>query len=556
MHASLLVLMWWGFFAILFIGSGAFFLRWAGPSTPSASDSFWVGVAVVLPFASLWHLVWPLSGWFWVLPGIVSVVGWWRTWRPPTWSWTAASVGVIAVWVAGHALAPVSAPDAGVYHVQAVRWYASEAVVPGLGNLNPYVAFNHAFFVLPAAMGLGAFEDRGWHLTNGLLIVAALPAPMTALGRLLRGTSQQATIDFFLVMLAARLLDAPMMTHLSGPTADVASLAMGAALLARAAEPPRSAAWASGLLLAALLSMKPASLGTAVAAAVVEWRWVERWNLRATLAAMGVAALALVPWLVHGVVLSGYLSFPIAFTRLPVAWAVPVTIAQSLADWAWAFARWPGHSLEEIQAGGWVMRWLSTEVLNNRDFLIPAGLCLGGGVLLAGMGVWGRRPSKSTLALLAGLVLGLVIWWTTLPDLRFAGVLWWGLAGALLGSLAEVTTSRRYALGMLTLAVVFGGFLGPEVKFRWPSEIPALRPSLCTPTRLATGEAVCEMLRSKPCFEMSCAHGPARCVETRQQGSFSRGFRALEESSCAVPNPGVAPAPPEKYAPELAAPRL
>ena len=411
--------------------------------------------------------------------------------------------------------------------MQVVRWYADAAVVPGLGNLNPYASFNHAFFILPAALGLGPFADRGWHLVNGLLVVAAMPLPVAALLRLGRaGEPATRAALVFTALLAARLIDAPLMMALSGPTADVAVLAAGTFLLARAAAAPTGPPWVSGLLLAGVLSLKLTSLGVVLAAALIEWSWPERWRLRETGKAMLLAALSLLPWVAHGIVLSGYLLYPVPWLRLPVDWAVPAEIARSLQEWAWAFARWPGHPAQEVAASAWASRWLDTEVLHNRDFLLPAGVSLAGAVGLAAFARW-RRPSKNTLMRVGALGCGLAVWWLTLPDLRFAGPLWWGLAGALLGGVWEILPSRRYVVALLLIALVFGGFLGPEEKFNWKRTVPDVSPSRCTPTPLSTGELVCVAEANWACFELECARSVPAMVGSRRAGNLSAGFRAI-----------------------------
>ncbi len=524
MPATVLVLLFWAGLGFVLTGCGALVLS-RSVLPVSAIEAFWVGLAALLCLGNLWHLLRPLDVWFWAAPVAAAGAGWWRVRLRRGEPLVSLTVAVFAVWVAGHALAPLSSPDAAVYHVQVVRWYADAAVVPGLGNLNPYAAFNHAYFILPAAFGLGPFADRGWHLVNGLLVVAAMPLPATAALRLLRGRTELTAVLVFTTLLAARLFDAPLMMSMSGPTADVAALAGGVFLLSRAANRPTGPAWVSGLLLAAVLSLKPTSLGVVLAAALAEWRWPERWHLRETGSAVALAAASLLPWLGHGIVLSGYLIYPVASLRLPLDWAVPSAIAESLQGWAWAFARWPAHSVAEVEAG-WARHWLERELLHNRDFLLPAATSVIGAAGLAAISWW-RRPSANTLALGGAVGVGLLVWWVTLPDLRFAGASLWALAGVSLGAIAELLDQRRYLVGLLVTALVLGAFLGPEEKVRWASEVPSVPESDCRPARLSTGEWVCEARSGDRCFKKECARVSAETIGTRRPPELSSGFRAV-----------------------------
>ncbi len=523
-HPVLSVLLAWVVLGGVLTGVGAAFVGSTSGGPTSRLEQFWVGVSLLLFFGNTWHLVFPLAASFWYVPVAVSVFGWVRT-RHAGVSLGADELLLVAfaVWLAGHCLAPVSSPDAGLYHVQTVRWYAAAPVVPGLGNLNPYACFNHAYFVLPAAFGIGPFADRGWHLANGLLVVAAMPPAVNALLTLLRGQANPAKTGGFIftAVLAASLIDTPLFTHLSGPTADVATLAAGTYALARAFVGPQTSWRVSGVLYAGLFSLKLTSAPALLAAGLIELSHAKRRQPRQFLGALGLAAASLLPWLAHGVVLSGYVLYPAAL-RLPVDWAVPSQTAQGLQEWAWAFARWPGHSADEVRSVGWVARWLEVQWLDNRGFLIPLLMGLASLTVVSVRRRWGQTPPPLRAAV-AACGVGLVAWWVLLPDLRFAGPLWWALAGASLGCVVSLMASPpRLLINASVLGLVFGGLLFSASLTGWPAAFPDLPASKCTPTQLASGEPACQRLRNSPCFERMCAESPADTIATRTP---SRGFR-------------------------------
>src|SRR6185436_515877 len=71
-----------------------------------------------------------------------------------------------------------------------------------------------------------------------------------------------------------------------------------------------------------------------------------------------VAALVLlVPWALHGIVLSGYPLYPTSIGAFPVAWKVPAELAHATESWVLASAK---HSVR----GGlsWLPEWAETQI--------------------------------------------------------------------------------------------------------------------------------------------------------------------------------------------------
>jgi len=138
---------------------------------------------------------------------------------------------------------------------------------------------------------------------------------------------------------------------------------------------------------------------------------------------IGVFALLLLPWIVHGVALSGCLAYPIASTCIPaLPWSEDRTSAIELSRIIYSWARLPHIPPEQVLADwGWLKPWLADN-LPARETVMLAILLIAGGLLLwrfrkwiAGSGTYIKWCSL----LIGGLVLGSVYWFLTAPAIRF-----------------------------------------------------------------------------------------------------------------------------------------
>jgi hypothetical protein len=54
-----------------------------------------------------------------------------------------------------------------------------------------------------------------------------------------------------------------------------------------------------------------------------------------------ILPILFVPWILNGIITSGYLLYPFSFTRLPFEWSVPVAVAvkdaNDIVSWAWSY---------------------------------------------------------------------------------------------------------------------------------------------------------------------------------------------------------------------------
>lgn len=147
---------------------------------------FWAGWCGVVLALQVWHLWMPVdaraAG---VVLGLAAVAAIWR--RRAMLSATRATSGrggvsrgvllagfAIAILWSNLATGEIRITDTGLYHMQAARWNAAYAIVPGLGNLHGRLAYNNASLLYAALVDVGPWSHGGHHVANGLLTLGVV----------------------------------------------------------------------------------------------------------------------------------------------------------------------------------------------------------------------------------------------------------------------------------------------------------------------------------------------------------------------------------------------
>ena len=217
--------------------------------------------------------------------------------------------------------------DTGLYHAQAIRWIEEYGVVPGLGNLHSRFAYNSAAFPLCAIYGMRWAAVGSWtesmHAVQGFLALL-VGIQCCGLGRLVRrkrvlvsdfvrlGAVYYLTVlfremvspasDYFAMLFLFYILIA-WLDLLERREASVVPYALLSLLLVFTVTVKLSAA------VMLLLVLKPAVL-------LLKGK---RWKEIALYIGLGI--LISLPWLIRGVLISGWLFYP--FTFLDMRTVIP-----------------------------------------------------------------------------------------------------------------------------------------------------------------------------------------------------------------------------------------
>ncbi|RZK62499.1 MAG: hypothetical protein EOO59_02390 [Hymenobacter sp.] len=459
--------------------------------------------------------------------------------------WRVAGIGagalaaVLAALVLVHAAQPPVFPDAALYHAQFVQWLHHYPVVPGLGNLQSRLAFNSHAHLLTAffspATGRGpAFQQ----LVNSLGCLLLVLHHVRRAATHARPGGQPWLSWFYLGTLLFLLM--AVRPWISSPLPDSTVAVWGLLLLGALLETPRLAlgglAWLT-LLTATALTFKPSAGMLLLWPAAALLRLPRRTWRRGLAVVVGVAAVAVLPWLGRNTVLSGYVAYPLVGWSVGLDWTVPEP--QRLADLAeiQLFARRPLSDWPEA-AGQPLAQWLplwwaQQEPADKR--LLAFGLV--GVALVLGWLIWlalrqpaalRRQLGRAEVQLYALLLAGCGGWFVAAPALRFAYA--YLIGAAVLGPLLLLRASlarwgQLSGRVLLALGLLYGanglrheldrpGALTTYIT--WPADYPPM------PVRIAGWMGPYPLRVALPPTER-CGNCPLPCAEAWRPGLRLRG---------------------------------
>jgi hypothetical protein len=543
----------WAAVGTVLYGLGCLVTRWLGPASDEPTGPlvrFWLGWSAALGLLQLWHFALPIDGRVYLALAPLGALGLFsrraailesarRGLTTPRGALAAAAVALVAACAAALALHRPCNPDSCLYHIATIRWFEQHPIVPGLGNANLRLAFNHAYYLYASLFDVGPLRGNGERLANGLLLLGILaPACLVLLG-LLDLRRPHPNSSYLTVALAGVMIDLLLGCNLPSPTADVAVATTGAVLILLAIGPTIDGAEltpfrlrAIGVIAIAAVIAKPSAVIVAApfalfAAAEAFRREGAHATWRRTASILAIAALVVVvPWLVRGAVLSGYPLFPAEIGDLGLPWRLPAGVGHRELLYERAFARMRADANFTADYP-WVRHWLSLEWLENREFLIPVVTLLAAGTLAAVLALRHRRRlpmARSATAVGAALVL----WWVLAPDPRFAmAPIWCAASLAVLCALELVpwktASAPRATRLVLALAVVAGAFSEPwRISLSFAKDFEPPGPERFVEGRLGTGEPV--RVSGGCCLEPTCVWGDPANVYLRTPGDFSSGF--------------------------------
>ncbi len=574
-------LLTWLVCAAVCIGAGLLLLRALFPTSHgfSLGDSFWIGIAVITAILQLYHFFHRIDlGAVFLFIGL-GLVGWiWNLASLPHSSGSSrfrltndnVQLSTLLLFIAAAIIAFRCAAlgehyDTGLYGAQAVRWFVTYPLVPGLGNLIGQLGFNSSVFLWFAALDQGPWRGLAHHLFDGFLIAALFARIIPAALRILRSESTS-PIDWFWTLLFVPGTIWATTSKIVGTNTDLPTSVVclvAAAMLFRAfgGEPPEPGTGMSdsriiGLVMTMALfplavtfkisSVVFASLGWTVAAMKL---WMLSRNTpvgkRQLVCGVILSAAIVLPWIGRGIVLTGYPFFPSTALAVPVDWGVSALEAQSQADFARSFARVPGLTYEYAYGWSWLQPWFRELVREREGFWIPLFFALAGGaagILRIARG--NRRSLPQWLWLLAPSLGGLLFWFLEAPAMRFGEPLMW-TAGATLGTFAALQFMDRpgrirMALGGLLLLTAWAAhprlfwssYFRPSVGVRTFLRLPSAK---LRAHKTASGLTVYVPVETNQCWDapLPCSYYFHDGLRLREPGKVERGF-ASESSGAPV----------------------
>jgi len=487
------ILATWLLVLLAFCGIGLSIQRLFGLKNQKAEQvlaSFWIGWAFVLMILQLWHLVAPVDLRAAVCVILLGAAG--LLWNGSRLSLlfrnrgAARSVFIMtfclfALWLANRAMRCIQPYDAGLYHLNVIRWIASYSIIPGLGNLHGRLAFNNSYFLFLALLDVGPWRSMSYHLANGLLLlVLCLQIGLSVLKMVVNRHNIQA-YDLFQILLIPPVIH-KCFSQVSSTSPDLPVFILGIVISVQLCKLLFSSdsyheitfetfyiIILSAIGITIKLSFSPIGCVSSLIALgkyiVYRLRWkiqVKSLHFNKLIWMLVAPALILLPWMLRGVMLSGYIAYPGTFGSFNVEWKVPYEKVNSMNKIIKSWARLPVVHPDKVLANwNWVLPW-TTRVIERREtqFNILFPLILG---IIGVIFTFCRQKSRDTDFFLYTLFLlpaasALIFWFYMAPALSFAGAAFWCLgAGALLTSFKSrhLDNNPKVIVFVFILMVIF-----------------------------------------------------------------------------------------------------
>ena len=558
---ALLIVLVWAICASVMAGLGSLVLEKLCDEW-NVSDAFWIGICTAVGVLQLYHFFRPIDNLIVVLLCSLGVLGvlsnrntFFRLIRRVSGAglWQVLAYVTPVLVIAARCAGPVVYYDTGLYGAMAVRWFVTYPLVPGLTNLFSQLGLNSNVFLFEAALEQGPLRALAFHLLVGLFLCALVIRVVHSYVRVLGGHREN-IVDWFVLPLAVPatvwVLNAEIVgTNTDLPTSVISLVAL-IALFDLVQENPKdeekTERFESRFIVATSLfvlivtfkttALALATLGWSLALLHVALLNVSRERKRALiLASIGLSCVLAIPWVIRGVVLSGYPFFPSSAFAFPVDWRVPREIADLIAHFGRSWARLPHASFGETDGIHWMVPWFGMAIRNRVDFQIPALFSLAGLVLALKHGTF---KNLSRFWLLVPSLGGLVFWFLLAPAFRFGEAAIWATA-ACLGSVAlqlllpAMSQIQKWValLGIAAIGIwcsyprtLYRVYFRPLLEAHGFSHIPEVR---TVPYQLSSGLTVNVPIRTNQCWNADLLCSPYFLDELRLRRDASPrwGFR-------------------------------
>lgn len=454
--------------------------------------------------------------------------------------------------IANRNLGPLDSYDAGLYHLNAIKWAKSYPIIPGIGSLHGRLAFNSSYFLYLGVLDSLPLAVRSYHLAGGLLLlvltgqlVSGLPSPSSLRTNSISFQNAYSVILLFPVLVLlyrypTTSTDLPILI-----VGVISSLYLGKLIFS---QPSRSRAFGFIFIIAILsavgITIKLSyvilgGLNIVIAIGYYFWRFrcvlylnTIRNYIGEIIIPLTAAIVIVAPWIIRGYILSGYPFFPMSIGSLPFDWKVPEAIAYENARAIRSWARWPGMSHDVVLGSWrWLGPWFSAVSADLFRFDIPVALVLSG---VAGIVIVRRRIDKphrlKIVLFLIPAIASLLYWFIFAPDLRFLGAPIYIIGAGLIASTICVVQGRimKIVVYFFISICLIWALLGVISRFADPIKDYIQPPptSLVVKSTLSS-QAIYTPLRGDQCWDspLPCTPYFNPNLRLRRQGDLSSGFK-------------------------------
>lgn len=326
------------------------------------------------------------------------------------------------IWISAALVGPGNY-DSGLYHFGSIKWFNEHSITYGLVNLHTRLAYNQSYFALIALLNFSPLYDRAYAGTGVFLFILTAATCV----QLVRKTTLHTTFLLFVLLVLA----GGFILKASSPTPDLAvglfQVVIFFVLLAIFFAPAKHHLLPPLFILSvSALTIKLSMVAFCAAAVCIAYRPVWQLlknNLPLTVRLLILCALILLIHALRGYALSGVPFYPSTFGAL---WSLPYApdaaqvIAEANSIYSWA--RLPGVPPATVLSNwDWFAPWLG-QLPARFSVLMGLGATLLSLNLLMLTLNGATKQLKAAHVLYAPLLLSLLFWFFTAPDVRFLGL--------------------------------------------------------------------------------------------------------------------------------------
>jgi hypothetical protein len=450
----------------------------------SPTEIFWVGFASLIAILQIWHLFARIDV---VLTIIVLCVGgigcisFFRSPMHPLDRYSFHLAGLFAaiavpitilffIWLTNRAIGNIQPYDAGLYHLQTIRWIQTYPIVPGLGNLHARLAFNSSFLLFLSLLDVGPWIERSFHIGMGLLLlIASLPVGENIIRALVhhQKPSPSAMIRIIMITPLALLYYSASSTSTDMPI-FILGIIWGVSLFRMVMENSTPEEQYRDAFLVTILCalsvvikssfLVPGMLVILLALGILafpEWKCSKQIPFRQILTVLIPVCVLILVWMTRGIILSGYPLFPLDWFSFPVPWKISQELVAREARSIMAWARAPGHATDGVLANfRWVFGWARRMSEDIWNLIVPVTAFALFAIFFYFLSTRNRLLRLRWFLLSLPMFIGLAFWFFSAPDPRFAGVSFW-----LLASFSIAFCYRQKPTTFFASTIITGAFL-------------------------------------------------------------------------------------------------
>jgi len=322
--------------------------------------------------------------------------------------------------------------DAGFYHLPTIKWIIESALPIGLVNLHGRFGFNSSWLSL-AALTRFEFEGHYFFGMSALLLCVCAMKIAQAISAL-RSNDGWRVSNIFVALTPMAVTAWPARVNMSSPGADlpvfVLTLLVTYLMLCAFEQPPQMIYYSCVAMVFALFAFTIKYSAVPLVLVPLSMVFAFRQQLsfywkRLIFFAFIVSMILVLPWLTRGVLISGCVVYPVWATCLPLQWTAPGGLAETEITIIRSWARVPDFPTDLTLMGwGWLLPW-SKKFLASPDIVILMPLFASG--LAASFFNRDRSQLFKTLWVVAPLLLGILFWFFSAPDLRFGAGYFWAI---------------------------------------------------------------------------------------------------------------------------------